>query len=207
MRRLIGCLAAIALLVIVPAASAKVVHSAVICGDGGCASISKQDGRPRLQALAEGGNVVGPPAHGAPYYRVNVEIRGGDARARYTNHWVPSLDLIRGQDGTWMEMPAEGKAGLAALTAKLKPLPASTLPLSASADSLAMARIAAISTPAPVVTAPSNDGGGFPWSWILAAAAAAGLTVTIAARRRRRTGAPRQVPGRGRRVTPRRRET
>jgi hypothetical protein len=188
MRRFIGWFAVITLLVVAPAASAKVVHSVVVCGAGGCASFSKQDGGPGLQALAEGGDIVGPPAHGAPHYRVNVEIRGADERVRFVNHWVPSLNLIRGEQGTWMEMPAEGKAVLAELTAKLKPLPASSLPLSASADSLAMARITAVSTPAPTVTGASSHGGGFPWPWIVGATGAllAGLVLTTAARRRRR---------------------
>ena len=187
MRSLIGCCAAIALLVIAPGASAKEVHSAVVCGAGGCTSFSKQAGGPRLQALAEGGDIVGPPAHGAPYYRVNVEIRGGDERVRFVNHWVPSLNLIRGDQGTWMKMPAEGKAVLADLTASLRPLPASTLPLSASPDSLAMARITAISTPAPTVTATVSNRGDFAWPWIVAAVVAmiAALALTIAARRRR----------------------
>src|SRR5262245_44305608 len=185
MRPICGCLGLIALLVVAPAAAAKQVHSAVVCGSGGCVSVSRHDGGSELQALAEGGNIVGPPAYGAPYYRVTVEIRGGDERFRFVNHWVPSLHLIRGEQGTWMEMPTEGRAVLAELTAELKPLAASTLPLSASADSLAMARITAISTPAPTVTAASGHGNAVAWPWILVAAAAvvAGLAVTLAALR------------------------
>src|SRR4051812_35714591 len=139
MRPICGGLAAIALLVVTPAASAKQVHSAVICGTGACVNVSKHDGGPGLQALAEGGDIVGPPAHAAPHYRVTVEIRGGEERFHFVNQWVSSLNLIRGEQGTWMEMPPQGKATLAELTVKLTPLSASTLPLSASADSLAIA--------------------------------------------------------------------
>lgn len=187
MCRVIGCLAVIFLLVAAPGASAKEVHRAVVCGAGGCASFSKQDGGPGLQALAEGGDIVGPPADGAPHYRVTVEIRGEGARDRFRSHWVPSLNLIRGEQGTWMEMLAKGKAVLAELTVTVRPLPAATLPLSASADSLAMARITAISTPAPTVMAASSRGEGLPWPWIVAAAP--GLVVfmvMITVRRRRR---------------------
>src|SRR3954453_21266488 len=126
----IGCIVLIALLVAVPAAAAKQVSRAEICGSGGFATFAGRG----LQPLAEGGDIVGPPAHGAPYFLVRVEIRAGDEHHRFASHWVPSLNLIRGGQGTWMKMPAAGKALLLKLSAQRTPLAASTLPLSASPD-------------------------------------------------------------------------
>src|SRR3954453_1607028 len=130
----IGCLVLIALLVAVPAAAAKQVSRAEICGAGGCASFAGRG----LQPLAEGGDIVGPPVPGAPYFLVRIEIRAGDERNHFTSRWVPSLNLIRGAQGTWMVMPAAGKALLVKLSAHRTPLAASTLPLSASPDSRAV---------------------------------------------------------------------
>jgi hypothetical protein len=186
MRRLTASLTVIALLIAAPAASAKEVSRAEVCGLENCAKFSKRSAGPELQALAEGGDIVAPPANGAPYFLVRVEIRGDGAFDRFTNHWVPSLNLIRGEQGTWMRMPAEGKAVLARLVADLEPRAAVTLPLSASPDSLAMARAAADTAAAATPAAPANeDGGGLAWPWFAIAVAAAALLVAIVVRRHR----------------------
>src|SRR3954454_1357157 len=123
-RYLLAVLAALAL----PAtALAKEPVKATVCGAGGCNDT--KDGQ-TMMALAEGGDFTGgPPSAGAPGFKVHLTFRDGKRSIGAFNVWhVPSLRLMRTEDGIWMRMTAAGLAALRRVAGDLQPLPADAIP-------------------------------------------------------------------------------
>ena len=118
-------LAAVAVLALAaaPAASAKEIAKAEVCGADGCSTASGDD----RQVLGQGGASRTPPA-AAPFYMVRIEV---DTGAGHTERWemtaVPERRALRAEDGTWLEMPPEVAAVIAKLTAGRRGFPASGL--------------------------------------------------------------------------------
>src|SRR3954470_16248435 len=119
-------LAALVLLAALPAtASAKELAAAQACGASGCDDVSAL----ATAAVLEGGPPTSAPARAAPFYRLRFTMRMGPERARFTTLYVPSLRLVRGDDGVWMLPPATTVTALDRLVDGRRPLPASRLPV------------------------------------------------------------------------------
>src|SRR5262245_46398640 len=184
MIRRLALIPALAVLVLPASALAKEPVKATVCGAGGC--VTSQD-RAAILPLTEGGPLAPGPSQGAPAYRVRLTIAMGDRREAFTTWFAPSLHLMRGSDGTWMELPAATLAALRHVAPDLRPFAAARLPLGGhysgpGSDSMAPETFA----PAPVHEASSGPSplliGG-----ITAAAALAGLIGALLLARRRRS--------------------
>jgi hypothetical protein len=115
----LAAVAALALAV-APAAPAKEITKAEVCGAGGCASVDDADGR---FALMEGGPPRTPPT-AAPYYEVNIEMDYRGGAFSYTA--VPERRAYRA-DGTWYEMTPAMVVLVAKVTARRRAFPAAGL--------------------------------------------------------------------------------
>ena len=189
-RRMLAAGAALALLV--PAnAVAKEITSAKVCGASEC---SKLDDPQAAMALAGGGPPTDGPKRALPWYRSTLTIRAEDDEEVFTDRFsvtvVPSAGVMRGDDHTWMAMPAETERAYAKLTAALAPRPARTLPGVGVDAELPAARVdEVVEPPSTAAPAPAADGSN---GWIVAlaggllAALAVGLTLLV--RRRRGSG-------------------
>jgi hypothetical protein len=149
MRRMLILAAAAALwLLAAPAAVAKEITKAEVCGSGGnCAVVDDEQGR---MALMSGGNPTDPP-RAAPYYEVRAEMSHGDEHATITFVTVPSRRAVRYDDGMWYAMTAEQVALIQKLTTDMKALPAAGLVGAAEPPE---------PQPAPAAT---DDGGSLLW--------------------------------------------
>jgi hypothetical protein len=116
-------LAAVVAFAIAPAAAAKEVEQAQVCGPDGCAAVD--DSRSR-EILLDGGPPRTPPA-AAPYYDVRLTMVGGDEEFTTSFAAVPARHAMRADDGTWMEMPAEMSALVTNVAAGREPYPADEL--------------------------------------------------------------------------------
>jgi hypothetical protein len=143
MRRILVLAAAAALaLAAAPAAVAKEVTKAEVCGPDGCVSANDQQTR---MTLIQGGAPTQPPI-AAPYYEVRITMAAGDETHTWGFAAVPDRQVARADDGTWMRMPDETTGIVKQLTLGQKPYPASALigavaphapkPVAADADSL-----------------------------------------------------------------------
>jgi hypothetical protein len=166
MTRLATLIVVLAALVVAPAAAAKEITNVKACGDDGC--VTTKDPA-ILQGLMNGGPPTVPPDADAPAVRLTATITepGGAVVGKVQSQWVPSLGLLVGEDGTWMELPASAARALNALD--VQPFPATGAAQPAS-------------SPAPASpAAPADDGGGAPtWLLILAGLALAGALVAAA---------------------------
>lgn len=186
MRVPITVLATVGALAVATPALAKEVSSVTVCGTDGCSTLTAAKHDVDLHMLAEGGEIVAPPSKGAPHYEVTIAVSDGVEDLDFTTHWVPSLNLIRGERGTWMEMLPAQRRTLANLDLGLEPFAASALPLSASPESRAAAEPTSDNMSevfAPAQTgAPSPPGSGLPWQWIVLAGVmlAAGASALVA---------------------------
>jgi hypothetical protein len=176
-RRPIAIATAAALATICAGAAAKEIDTVSICGADGCRAVTDE----RLLALlAEGGprhhGAVAPAEHFVA--RVRIVHRGAGAYGFKTTV-LPAAGLVRGDDGTWMELPRAAQDAYEKLTRGRDPLPASAMSGGSVVDPPpAAAR--------PAATAASGDGSdGLPWPW-LAAAAAVALSAAAVRRARRR---------------------
>jgi hypothetical protein len=168
MRRTITLTTALFLLLAAPAA-AKEITAARICGSDGCSQVMD---RATLAVLPEGGDPTDPPAGAAPFYKMTLDIRADDATDSFTVLVVPSRNLMRGSEGTWMPMGGEPARLFRQIAARHEAFPAAQLPGVRPAG-------------APPKASPDADGPGWQ-GW--ASALVAGLAVLIAAwyaRRRR----------------------
>jgi hypothetical protein len=106
-----------------PAAPAKEITKAQVCGADGCAAAAGGD----RQTLANGGPTRMPPT-AAPFYAVRIAVDSGE---RHTTNWetiaVPERHALRADDGTWLELPPDVEAVITKLSADLRPFPASGL--------------------------------------------------------------------------------
>jgi hypothetical protein len=122
MRRML-VLAAVAALAIAPSAAAKEIKQAQVCGPDGCVTVDDQQSR---EILVDGGPPRTPPT-AAPYYDVRLTIVGGDEEFETSFAAVPARHALRGDDGTWMQMPAEMSALVTKVAAGRAPYPAGEL--------------------------------------------------------------------------------
>jgi hypothetical protein len=187
----LALICALAVLAALPASAlAKEPVRATVCGAGGC--VTSKD-RAAILPLTEGGPLAPGPATGAPAYRVRLKIAAGQTpggRPHYVSFatWIaPSLHLLRGSDGVWMELPAATLAALRDVAPKLRPFPAARLPLGGhyagpGSDSLAPETYA----PTPAPARDTSSGPSLLWlGGIIAAGLAALAGVWLVARRRR----------------------
>jgi hypothetical protein len=118
-------LAAVAALALAaaPAAWAKEITKAEVCGADGCRSAAAAD----REVLGNGGPPRTAPT-AAPFYTVRVTVDTGEGHA---THWemtaVPARRALLASDGTWLEMPADVAEVVARLAAGRRPFPASDL--------------------------------------------------------------------------------
>jgi hypothetical protein len=116
-------LAAVAALALAPAASAKEITKAEVCGADGCSAAAAAD----RQTLASGGGSRTAPA-AAPFYVVRIAVDGGDGHPQsWETTAVPARRALRADDGTWLDMPPDVAAVITKLTADRRPFPASGL--------------------------------------------------------------------------------
>jgi len=179
MRRLI-CL----LLLALPAgASAKQIVAVSVCGTNACHSTrDKGDLREAMNVQPQAS-----PDHGASFFRLRSTIGEPGLKQEFVQRWqwIPSLQLIRTDDGPLVEFslpyPATVRM-LQRLSQGLQPFPASKLgPIQASArvDSV-------VAAPAADSGGSDGDGGGSGWAWSLLAIAPAGIAFWLYRRRRGR---------------------
>ena len=173
MRTSLALLAAVAVaLGPAAAASAKEIASVKVCGADGCHDVTDR----ATHAVVDGGPPTMPPDKPAPFYRIKVKIKaeGNESIPGWINLWVPSTELLRGDDGTWMTPASTTVDALKALTRGIQPLPAAKLPMP---EPVAEETPAAASAP----VTPPDDGGGPPAAvWVLIAAGALGLIAALA---------------------------
>ena len=106
-----------------PAAGAKEITKAEVCGADGCSTAAAAD----REVLGNGGPSRTPPT-AAPFYMVRIEVdHGGGQPVRWEMTAVPERRALRAEDGTWLEMPPEVAAVIAKLTAGRRGFPASGL--------------------------------------------------------------------------------
>lgn len=124
MRRMLVLAAATAVtLAAAPAASAKEITKAQVCGPDSCATVDDQQAR---AALVNGGPPRKPPG-AAPFYDVRITMAEGDQTHRWAFAAVPSKGALRADDGTWLVMPPEVVALVRRFAGDQKPYPASEL--------------------------------------------------------------------------------
>lgn len=127
-----------------PAAAAKEITKAEVCGAGNvCQSVDDEAGR---LALAESGAPMAPPPR-APYYEINARFEHGDESARVGFVAVPRHRAVRYSDGNWYAMTAAQSAVIRETTGDAKPFPAAGLIGAAAAPE-----------PKPQPAAASDDG-------------------------------------------------
>ena len=162
------------LLALVPAAAAKEVTSAKVCGADGCQTID----HPNVAMVMSRPPGDGPRDPG-PYVRISWRMDQGE---RVTNLFFPGSGWQLSDDMVTWTRPMEPEY-LRALADAVRPWPASHLPKGVFPNPAA---------PAPAPT-PAPDGGRTSWWWALLAApiALAGLLLA----RRRGTADRRKVYG------------
>jgi hypothetical protein len=124
MRRMLVLAAAAALaLAAAPAAVAKEITKAQVCGPDACSNVTDEEGR---AILTNGGPPRTPPT-AAPYYDVRLTVDEGEHQATWGFVAVPERNAARAEDGTWMEMPPEMSALITKVAGDHKPFPAAGL--------------------------------------------------------------------------------
>jgi hypothetical protein len=116
-------LAVALLLAVAPAAVAKEITKAEVCGPDGCTGVAD---RAVMPILGEGGPPRTPPT-AAPYYDVRITMAEGDQNATWSFAAVPARHAMRADDGTWMEMPPDMVALVRKTAGGRKPYPASEM--------------------------------------------------------------------------------
>lgn len=126
--RLVALLVALAALVSAPAAYAKEITKARVCGLDGC--VTTRDPAV-LAALMDGGAPQVPPgaAGGVISVRATVGLPDGTSAGQFTSWWVPSVRMLVSEDGTWMGLTPPARAEIARLAARFEPFPGSTIGL------------------------------------------------------------------------------
>ena len=117
----LAAIAALALAV-APAAMAKEIKQAQLCGTDGCATADDGD----HAVLVNGGPPRTPPT-AAPYYDVRLTVAEGDQNATWSFAAVPARHAMRADDGTWMQMAPDASALVTKTAAGRKPYPASEM--------------------------------------------------------------------------------
>jgi hypothetical protein len=141
--------ALVAAALILPAsAAAKEIKEGIVCGASSCETVRDRD---LLMALADGGGIPAEPPQAGPFYKVTIVMQAGPEQFSFDKQMVPSRDALRGDDGTWMQLPAASKRALNQVIGEdLKPYPAAGL-------------IGAAPAPDPAPAAAAEPGG---LSWL-----------------------------------------
>jgi hypothetical protein len=122
-RRLVLAAVVALALAAAPAAGAKEITKAEVCGADGCSTAAAAD----RQILGNGGPSRTPPT-AAPFYMVRIAVDAGEGRTvRWEMTAVPERSALRADDGTWMEMPPDVAAAITKLAAGRRGFPASGL--------------------------------------------------------------------------------
>ena len=116
---LLAAVAALALAA-APAAVAKEITKAEVCGPDGCTAVTDHTA---LAVLGNGGPPRTPPT-AAPYYDVRLTVDEGDQDFTVSFAAVPERHAQRADDGTWMEMPPDVTALVRKYAAGRRPYPA-----------------------------------------------------------------------------------
>ena len=125
-RRLIPAAVAALALAAAPAAGAKEISNAEVCGTDGC--VPAVDGEASRMALmtASGRSIAAPPR--APYYDVQRRVQPRRPAPRRSSFVaVPRHRAVRYEDGAWYEMTAEQAALISKLAGGEQPFPAAGL--------------------------------------------------------------------------------
>jgi hypothetical protein len=113
---------AFAVLALAPAASAKELKSATICGTNGCKTVTDPE---RLRELPLGGQTTAPAPSPAAFYTVGFRIAMGRAEDhRLRMLYVPSKTIVAWEvygDVTWAPVYGEAIDAMATATSGLEP--------------------------------------------------------------------------------------
>jgi hypothetical protein len=173
MRAQIALLTTAAVLALPGAAAAKEIVAVEACGAGGCEDVTAITSH----AALDGGGRASPPGAAAPFFRIEVTIRGGEELAGWTFLYVPSAQKVQMDDGTWANPTTASLRALDRIVKGRTPLPASRLALPSTPGE----------APAPPPPA-ASDSGGVPaaaWAFGIAGAAALLASGLIVVHRRR----------------------
>lgn len=166
-------------------AGAKEISSAKLCGADDCRMVT--DGHLAM-VLSAGGPPTSGPEQARPWYRVTLTVRAEQGSGevfvdRFSIAAVPSVRLLRGVDGTWMQMEPGAAAGYARVTAAIEPRPPRTLPGVGEDAHLPAARVDEVVEP-PDVSRPAGKGSLAWLSKILGGLVAVGLLGLVVTLRR-----------------------
>ena len=122
--------------VLAPAAAAKELQGATICGAERCVDVPKDD---LGFELIEGNSYATPPKHAERFYRVELRIGGGAHHETFELVLLPRLAYLSdfgGRPNTWLALYDDGARIYRQLAAPLEPFPAAdTARMLAAADS------------------------------------------------------------------------
>jgi len=122
--------------VLAPAAAAKELQGATICGAERCVDVPKND---LGFELIEGNSYATPPKHAERFYRVELRIGGGGHHETFELVLLPRLAYLSdfgARPNTWLALYDDGARIYRQLTAPLEPFPAAeTARMLAAADS------------------------------------------------------------------------
>jgi hypothetical protein len=183
MKRLLLALAIVVLAVPAPA-EAKGLVSLSVCGTDGCHSTrDKGHLEPLMNAIPQA-----EPGRLGPFYKLRLGIGEPGQRGEIghvQSQWIPSLGLIRGQDGplAGYTLPQPPTARLLRrLSAGLHAFPAARLHRVGDPNDAQVAEV--VPAPPPSSGGGGDGGGGSGWAWALLAIVPAGLAAWLLRRRR-----------------------
>jgi hypothetical protein len=110
-------------LALAPAAAAKEITKAEVCGPDGCSTVSDHGA---LAVIGNGGPPRTPPT-AAPYYDVRITVAEAEQDFTWSYAAVPSRHAQRADDGTWMEMPPDVTALVRKYAAGRRPYPSTEM--------------------------------------------------------------------------------
>jgi hypothetical protein len=185
MKRLLPALAFAVLALPAPAMSKEIVSIAV-CGANGChATHDRGDLRTAMNVQPQAA-----PDHGGAFYKMRLKIGEPGTHDRFVqrSQWIPSLRLIRNDDGPLVEFslpyPATQRV-LNRLATGLKPFSAAKLgPIDGAPQAAKVDEV--VPPPTAGDKGGGSDGGGSGWAWSLLAIAPAGIAFWLLRRRRGR---------------------
>jgi hypothetical protein len=179
MKRISSCLALVVTLSLAGGATAKELESAKVCGASECRTITEHRS---LMALMRGGPSTDPPA-AAPFFRVELTMRGDGERATFPVAIVPGARALR--DGTardgfrWFQVPPRVAREYRRVTRGLEPIPAAKL----AGLTPPKARVDEVVLPPEE---PETTTSSLAWPWIVSGLAGAAVLLLAVGRLRQR---------------------